>query len=212
MLPFAYSYITLLLNLLSFLLSYSLSKIFLPPFSKTFFSNGARSLSIRCSAIGYANTNWLNSLGVGSECHTITKSVAKKSAIVTHESSNCSCPPQELSIDFPIIPSTVSPSAIEGSIETGSLTKKKKNDGAPFYLGFESGKICPISRSPKAPKMASTTQRSGTSPIKMSLATSIMENTNSPNNQRIPLLQPMKVKLMSNLRWQGFKPRTEVAA
>lgn len=40
----------------------------------------------------------------------------------------------------------------------------KTDDGAPFHLGSESGKICPISGSPKAPKIASTTQCSRTSP------------------------------------------------
>ena len=40
----------------------------------------------------------------------------------------------------------------------------KTDDGAPFHLGSESGKICPISGSPKAPNIASTTQWSKTSP------------------------------------------------
>ena len=40
----------------------------------------------------------------------------------------------------------------------------KTDDAAPFHLGSESGKICPISGSPKAPKIASTTQCSRTSP------------------------------------------------
>lgn len=40
----------------------------------------------------------------------------------------------------------------------------KREDAAPFHLGSESGNICPISGSPKAPKIASTTQWSNTSP------------------------------------------------
>ena len=40
----------------------------------------------------------------------------------------------------------------------------KTEEGAPFHFGSLSGKICPISGSPKAPKIASTTQWSSTSP------------------------------------------------
>jgi hypothetical protein len=45
---------------------------------------------------------------------------------------------------------------------TASLMKTE--DGAPFHLGSLSGNICPITGSPKAPKIASTTQCSNTSP------------------------------------------------
>jgi hypothetical protein len=39
---------------------------------------------------------------------------------------------------------------------TASLIKT--DEGAPFHLGSESGNICPISGSPRAPNTASTTQ------------------------------------------------------
>ena len=84
MLPFAYSYITLLLKsslILTFKVAFkNLSA--LPLFSKTFFSNGVRGLSIRCSVIGDMNTNWLNSLGVESECRTIAN-------VCCQEKCNC---------------------------------------------------------------------------------------------------------------------------
>ena len=83
MLPFTYSYITLFSNLLSFLLSNSLSNISMPSFSTTFFLNGAIGLSIHYPIVGDIDTNWLESLGVGSECCTIAKLASKKSEIVT---------------------------------------------------------------------------------------------------------------------------------
>ena len=52
---------------------------------RTIFSSGRLELlqlNIRCPAVGNANTNWFDSLGVGSECHIIAKSAVKKSAIV----------------------------------------------------------------------------------------------------------------------------------
>lgn len=45
---------------------------------------------------------------------------------------------------------------------TASLTKTE--EAAPFHLGSESGKIWPMSGRPNAPKIASTTQWSNTSP------------------------------------------------
>lgn len=50
------------------------------------------------------------------------------------------------------------------SILTASTTKTEET--APFHLGSLSGKSWPMSGRPKAPKMASTTQCSSTSPAK----------------------------------------------
>lgn len=55
------------------------------------------------------------------------------------------------------------------------------DDAAPFHLGSLSGKICPISGSPNAPNIASTTQCSNTSPRNMRIISIYMAISCQPS-------------------------------
>jgi hypothetical protein len=84
----------------------------------------------------------------------------------------------------------------------------KTEDGAPFHLGSLSGNICPISGSPKAPKIASTTQCSNTSPAPppkttITIEINTKENHHLHQHTSIPR-KSKKIKKTQNLESQNF--------